>query len=448
MKEYDVVVVGGGSAGLCAAITAGRMGAKTLLVERYGMVGGMATVGMTYHWDPIKMLGVRGIALEFYEAMKARGDFLEFPFEQVNPMTTMWEGGASFHPEHFLSYALEELKKAGVELRLYTLVTGVKRDNGRIVNLAAYQNDWLEIAGKIFIDATGDGNLVYLSGAPYEIASKEELQSSTLMVKIGGVDLEKMFTYLEENPQELGVHPRLGKMIRDPRRTATIIGFRDCIRRARENGDLSFSLPEHGIGFDRLARDGEFRLNCTHTANLDCTEGNSMTEAYLSERGKTEELMRFLNRYIPGCERAYLMQTAVQVGVRESRRLVGDYQLTEEDLAQARRFDDAVLEAQWAHCDVHSPDGKEWSFKMYPGPYQIPYRCFLPKGVENLYGAGRCISCGRAAFASVRIQMITMTMGQAVGAAAAMAAVTPAGRTRDVDVKRLQETLRGMDYRI
>ncbi len=448
MKRYDVIVVGGGSAGLGAAISAGRAGASTLLVERYGVLGGTATMGLTCHWDPIRMVGVRGLALEYYEAMKASGHFLDFPFDEPNPMTTFWECGASFDPEEYADFSRKLLREAGVELLLHTMVTGVRVDNGRIRSLNVFHTDSDELTADLFIDASGDAVVAYLAGAPYEKAPAEELQAATLMFRIGGVDNERMYRYLEENPDELGVHPRLGKMIRDPRRSTTIAGFQGLIAKARANGDVSVILPEQGIGFDRLWRDGEFRLNCTHTIATDCTAPGALTQAQLSESDKTRELIRFFNRYIPGCEGAYLDQRAPQIGVRESRRIVGDYRLTEDDIAGARRFGDAVVEADWAHCDTHSPDGKAWSFKMYPGPYQIPYRCFLPKGIENLYVAGRCVSCDRAAFASIRIQLITMTMGQAVGTAAALACRTGGKATRQVDVAHLQQALRQAGHRI
>lgn len=448
MNTYDVIVIGGGTAGICAAVSAGRNGAKALLIERYGVVGGVATVGLTYHWDPIHIVGVRGMAQEYYDAMKASGNFLDFRFDKITPLTNFWECGASFDPEEFVDYSLKILKEANVDLMLHTMVTGVKVDNGRIQKLTVFNTDAAEVSAPVYIDATGDAVVTYLSGAPYLKAKPDELQAATLMFKIGGVDNEKLFRYLEENPDDLGVHPRLGKMIRSPRKTLTVAGFQSLINKARANGDLNVVVPEHGIGFDRLWRDGEYRVNCTHTVSLDCSDAASLTKAQLSEMEKPKALVRFFNKYIPGCENAYLMQRAVQVGVRETRRIVGDYYLTEQDLDKATRFDDAVVEAEWAHCDVHSPDGRSWQFKMYPGPYQIPYRCFLPQGVENLYAVGRCISCDRPTFGSVRVQLLTMTMGQAIGTAAALISRQETPNTRRLDVSQLQNKLRETGYRI
>ena len=450
MKHYDVIVIGGGSAGICAAISAGRNGADVLLIERYGTLGGMATVGLTSHWDPIHIIGVRGLALEYYNAMKSTGHFLDFHFddEPLNPMTHYWECGSSFDPEDYLDYSLKALHEAHVDLLLHTMVTGVQVDNGFIRHLSYFNTSPGSVSGSVYIDASGDGVVAYLAGAPYLKADKNELQSATLMFQIGGVRDEELFSYLENHPEDLGVHPRLGKMIRNPRKSTTISGFQSLIRKARENGDLHMNLPEHGIGFDRSWRAGEYRVNCTHTISLDCSIGSSLTDAQLTETAKTQELIRFFSRYIPGFQNVYLLRRAVQVGVRETRRFIGDYCLQLSDIADRVRFDDAVVEADWAHCDTHSPDGKAWNFTLYPGPYQIPYRCFTPKTLENLYTAGRCISCDRGAFSSVRIQMLTMTMGQAIGTAAAMAVNTSALRTRDVDVHALQSRLRTADYRI
>lgn len=441
-KSYEVVVVGGGVAGLAASLAAARKGAKTLLIERYAFLGGMATAGLVHHFDPVEMIQVKGIAREFYDKLKARGAVKEFPIEEVEMPYSFWEGGCGFDPEEFKVLALDLLAEAKVDLLLHSFVTDVVVEDGLVKGVVVdSKSGKMEIAGKVFIDATGDGDVAALAGAEFEQGDENGVtMSPTLCFRLGGVNLEALFEYLEKNPDELGYHPRLGKYIRNPRRSSIIQGFRSLLARAYENGDLSFRLPENGLGMVRQPRDGEFHVNALRTPDVNCTDVVDLTTAEISQRRRVGELVRFIKKYIPGCQNAYLIDTAAQIGVRESRRIRGDYVLTEEDLAAGKKFEDAVVTAKWAHTDVHSGKDSQWSFSFIEGPYQVPLRSLIVRDCVNLLMAGRCISTTRQVMASLRIMPLCMATGEGAGVAAALA--TGSGKTvRQIEGHELRKAM-------
>jgi hypothetical protein len=442
MKNYDVIVVGSGSAGIGAALAAARNGAATLLVEKNGFPGGLGTAGLISHFDNMKMLGVTGIAMELYNELRKRGALKEFDVSGFDMPYSFWQGGCGFDPEELKALILDLLKEAGVELLFHSLVTETVVNRDRIEGIVLYNKSGRKtVTGKVVIDATGDADVACQAGAGYELGDGNgECMSPTLSFLIGGVNTERLLEYFDEHPDQIGNHPRLGKYIKDHRRSIIIQGFYDLIRKAREAGDLDIQLPEPGIGLILQPRYGVYHVNATRVPGINPVDGESLSLLETRERENVRELFRFMKKYIPGFEDSYIMQTALQAGIRESRRIAGEYCLDIEDIRGRKKFGDSVVKSMLGHTDVHSGKDMKWSFEFIDGPYYIPYRALVPKKVDNLLVAGRCISVTREALASIRIMPVCTGTGEAAGTAAALSAgegCTP----RKLNVGLLQERL-------
>lgn len=442
MGNYDVIVAGSGSAGIGAALAAARNGAKTLLVEKNGFLGGLGTAGLVSHFDNIKMLNVTGISMELYDKLKERGALKEFDVSEFDLPYSFWQGGCGFDPEDMKTLILDLMKEAGVDILLHSYVTGTIMNNDRIEGIVLHNKSGRrEITGKVIIDATGDGDLAYQAGAEYKMGNDNgECMSPTLSFLIGGVHTERLLEYFDEHPDQIGNHPRLGKYIKDHRRSIIIQGFYDLMQKARDAGDLKIQLPEPGIGLIMQPRYGVYHVNATRVPNINPVDGDSLSYLELRERENVQELYRFMKKYIPGFEDSFIMQTAIQAGIRESRRIIGEYLLKIEDLKGRVKFSDAVVKIMMGHTDVHSGKDMKWSYEFVSGPYYIPFRALIPKKIDNLLVAGRCISVTREAMASIRIMPVCTGIGQAAGTAAALSA--RAGCTpRELDIVLLRERL-------
>jgi len=442
MNKKDVIVVGGGPAGIAAALSAARNGASTLLIERYGYLGGMATIGLVNHLDPLKIIESSGIPWEIYNKLKERGMVKEFSVDQFEMPFSFWQGGCSFDPEAFKLMANELMQEAGVKLLFHTWVSGVIKEEEQVKGVQVHNKSGKQdIYANVIIDATGDADLAAQAGVPFEIGDLDgKCMSPTLCFRVAGVDSDKLYSYLDNNPDQIGKHPRLGSYIKDPRHSVTLQGFYELIAEAKEKGDLKISLPESGIGMSVQPREGEFNVNATRVLGINPVDSEDLSYAELKERDNVRQLVDFMVKYFPGFKDAYLLQTADQVGVRESRRIQGEYKLTLDDIKEKRQFEDAVVRAKWAHSDNHSGKDMKWSFEFFEGPYWIPYRVMLPQKVDNLLVTGRSISATREAMASIRIMPICSSIGEAAGAAAAIAVqngVTP----RCVDTAELKQSL-------
>jgi len=405
LSQHDVVVVGGGTAGVAAAVAASRNGADTLLIERYGFLGGTMTAGlvnpfMTFHAGKEQI--IHGIFQEIIDRLKRLGGYDEET--------------KAFDVEAMKIVLDQMVMEAGVKLLLHTCVIGVVMQGNVIRGVEIHNKSGKSVVfGKVIVDATGDGDVAVMAGAPYEKGRKEDglTQPMTLNFRMGGVDTGRMPSSQEINRLFI---------------------------EAKKRGEIS--IPRENVLWFPTTRKGEIHFNTTRIIKVDGTKAEDLTFAEIEARRQMMELVSFLKKNVPGFENAYLLMSATQIGVRETRRIIGEYVMTGEDILEARKFTDVIARGSYP-IDIHSPTG-EGTTIIGPPPgssYDIPYRCLVPKNVENLLVAGRCISTTHEAQAAIRVIPIVVAIGQAAGTAAALSAklnIPP----RRLDVSLLQKTLR------
>ena len=417
VEDVDVAVIGGGPAGMHAALASARLGASTVLVERYGFMGGNATNALVgpllgvYHWGDGRLL-LGGTPLEMLRRMEKLGGAL------------LHEAGfhVPFDPEVMKFVADEMIAQAGVRLHLHSFAARPLMRDRRIEALFTESKSGRQaIRAKVFVDCTGDGDLAVQAGAPFEMGRSGDgsLQPLTLSYRLGNIDLSKL-----EN-------------IYNTKAGYVATNVRAAMQRAVEAGELPvFGGPWLMKG--STVRDNEAFVNMVRVWGNGAS-AEELTRLEMQGRSHMMQFVAFLRANIPGCERTFLMDSGPQIGVRETRRIVGQYVLTENDIVEDRRFDDAV--ALGCHpIDIHSPTGTVAQRLQEVPAYQIPYRTLVPKGVENLLVAGRPISATHEAHSSLRVMGTCMALGLGAGAAAALAA-RGNGAPNDIPAASLREAL-------
>ncbi len=427
---YDVIVCGGGTAGSVAAISAARRGAKTLIVEQFGFLGGSQTAALVVPMMAFSTGGrqlVNGLNQEIIErcnALPGDNEGIFFNFE-------------------LLKYVLEDMAlEAGCDLLYHTFVSGALLEDGGIVGIELVNKSGRrEINGAQVVDCTGDADVAVLSGVGFESGRPEDglNQSASLRFVMGGVDLEALAQFIEDRGQPVGNRTRfsLGFARGVPENALTALmaqAEEDGVFTAEEGGYIQF--------FTVPGRPGELAFNCPRVTHVNGATAEDLTRVQVQGRRTIPKIMEFCHRYLAGFDNAYLAFTAPMVGVRESRRIVGEYVLSAEDFRLARKFEDGIAKSCYP-IDIHNPSGVGVSLeKLPPGEYhEVPYRCLVPLGVDNLLVAGRCISATFEAQAAIRIEATCRAMGEAAGAAAALCVanrVTP----RQLDTAMLMDDLR------
>ena len=410
--SYDVVVAGSGPAGICAAVAAARQGAKVALVERYGVVGGNLTAGYV---GPILGMVSKGTMRD--EIVKLLG---------VPENDMIGETGRAHDFERAKMLLAQFVNHPNIDVYLQTTVTDVIKEGNAVVGLVVTAGEGqFVIKGAVTIDATGDGLVSYLAGAQTEKGREDGLmQPVTLEFTIAGVDESKGIICIGDVDEV-----KLG----DER-------FLDYCKRLAVEGEIPEKIA--AVRLHPMVYDGYRQVNTTQVNGVDMTRVEQIFKADLELREQMYLLEDFFHKHIPGYENCRVISSGTTTGVRETRRVIGDYVITAEELAAGCRFDDVIVHRAEFIVDIHNPAGSGQAEEhiQYCDPYDLPYRCFTPKGVENLYTAGRCISGTHRAHASYRVMSICMAMGEAVGIAAALCAaegVTP----RELDVKKLQKSL-------
>lgn len=422
LAETDVLVVGSGSAGSTAAIAAARSGAKTLLLERYGFLGGTSTLVLdTFYgfYTPgtraKKVVG--GIPDEVVDGLQRHGVCFERP-------NTYGAGtGITYHPE-YLKVVWESLVLgAGAKVLLHAWVQEVEKTAGRVTGVIVATKAGLRRIGcRMVVDASGDADVCHLAGVPYELAGEQEpAQTLTTTFKLVNVDMERRKSLPKGELQRLMAEATSYDLPR------------------REGSDHAMPVP--GMTATVMTRLASFEKRNGKVINA--TDPELLSAAEMEGRRQALEYVRFLRDKVAGYEKASLAAFGTQIGIRETRRVQGDYRLTREDVLGARDFEDAIGLCGAPIEDHHGGKDTAWAYLPDGRCVGIPFRTLLPRGAENLLVAGRCFSATHDAHASVRSMGQCMAMGQAAGAAAALA-LARATSPRELPFRDLRDTLRSL----
>jgi glycine/D-amino acid oxidase-like deaminating enzyme len=397
--RYDVVVVGAGSAGSAAAISAARHGASVLLVDRLAFMGGTSTAVLDTFYAfytpgerPRRVVG--GLGWEVARRLTADG----VAFERPN---TYGAGTGVTYDAEALKVLWERLAEdAGVDLLLHTWVSGVRVDGGRLAAVRLWNKGgerWVDASA--FVDASGDADVCAMAGVPHDAPGDGgPIQSLSTLFKVANVDIS----------------------------TASAVPKAELWRLMGEAAASgAYRLPRVEGSWHRTPYDGVALIHMTRIPNVDATDPWQLTAAEVEGRRQVAEYHRFLRDRVPGFGRSVIVATSPAIGVRESRRVHGDYRLTREDVLGGRRFADEIALCGAPIEDHGSGRDTAWHYVGEGGGspvYGIPYRTLLPLGLEGLLVAGRCFSATHDAHASARSMATCMAMGQAAGTAAALAA--------------------------
>lgn len=476
--QKDVLVVGGGTAGFVAAIAAARNGASVLLIEQHDHLGGTHSGGMVMMIRSMrhmkapstiqeKKLMVTGYESSFEDEQLVRSIAQEY-IDRMLVIGSAWgqKGQAAtrqmFDPE-IAKWVIEQMvQEAGVEVWLNTQATDVLMDGNTVTGVVIESlHDYIEIHAGVTIDTTGDGEIAAAAGAQYEKGSPEDgrHQPLSLYFAIGGVNLQKTLDYMRDHPDEFGRdYVEKSLQLRSENKPFTMMPFKEQVREALKKGEYPLPYGIKTIDPDAIMyvvrtmfRNGKFRYDFTYhnmdmAYNIDGTDRVELSKATLAMRELANKMAIFYRNYVPGYEDSYLAYTAQSVGVRDTRRIVGDYTLTDDDVLQGRTFEDGIGR-YGSVMDVHDKSGKKSVSLVAVGGsgwFHIPFRSLLPKGINNLLVAGRCISAEYNALGSVRSQAASMVTGQAVGTAAALS-VKGNGTPRDLPIAKLQSVLSSQD---
>lgn len=417
--NYDVIVAGGGPSGAVAAIAAARNGAKTLLIEKNGFLGGMNTAAMicplmSFHAGDKQI--VKGIAEEIVERLvKRKGSIghLKDPLGVASTITPV-------EPEELKQVYFEMISELdNLDLLLHTFIYGAMQQGGSVKHLACANKSGISTyTGKIYIDATGDGDVAASSKVDYFTGRENDglSQPMTLMLKVGGVDFKPIKEYIKNNPEQFIFDENA-----DMDKYIAVSGFFDIVEQAKSKGD--FNIQRDRVLFFQGIYDGEVYMNLSRVLKLNGTNAWDLTKAEVVGHKQIDEIISFLRKYIPGFKDSFLMATGSCIGVRETRRFKCKYTLTADDVMNGRTFKSSVAMCSFP-IDIHDPMGSSlnWVHQNRSSCYDIPFEVMLPKKLNNLLITGRCISATHEALASSRITPTVMALGQAAGTAAAIAA--------------------------
>ncbi len=413
MMKYNLVVAGGGLTGVAAAVSAAREGMSVLLVEKSGCLGGAASNCLVYPFMPYwtKLPGSKAGENKKY---LSQGIFKEIKERNDKYVSDCNE--KEFNSE-YLKIVLDDMTaEAGVEVLFHGVVYGVKTSGRQITAVEiTSKGQNIIVEADFFVDATGDGDLFYLAGCDYQLGRESDgfCQPMTTCFRMSGVDLD-MFT--EDRP-------RLQQLYKEKQAKGELINPREDI------------LVFFGVGEDVL------HFNSTRVIKLDPTNPFEISRAEVLARRQIHELISFLRENSKAFDESALISTAINIGVRESRKLKGVHILTADELIACTRFEDSIALGNY-DIDIHSPTGTGTSHRYFAEGeyYTIPYRSLLPKEYDNLLVAGRCLSATHEAQASVRIMPICCCLGEAAGTAAAIA-FNSGKNAHTVDVKTVQSKL-------
>ncbi|MBR2043507.1 MAG: FAD-dependent oxidoreductase [Clostridia bacterium] len=414
--RYDVIVVGSGPSGISAAVMAGRNGAKTLLIENLGSVGGISTSGLMSHFTG------KCDSLLYYEILNRAS--------QKNYFDN-GEATIKIDPEMLKITYMEMLCEAGVELLLYTFACDVINDGDFVTGIITESKSGRKAyTAKVVIDASGDGDIASKAGASFILGRENDnkMQPATLMFKVGGVDPERavyLWSFESKYNTEKGELQALAKA----------------------------KLPEpagHVLLYPSTIP-GITTCNMTNVTDIDGTKAEDLTRAEIICRKQMLPIVDFLREYVPGYENCYIISAASLIGIRETRHFKGIKTITEKDILEAKEFEDWVVTGAHFNFDVHNitgsgldKTGAQHKFAQAKG-YTIPYGCLIPEKKEGLLLSGRNISGTHIAHSNFRAMPICVAIGEACGVAAAIS-VKSNCLLRDINVKEIQKILKKLYY--
>lgn len=426
-QKYDIIVAGAGVAGISAAVKAARLGAEVLLIEHYGFVGGMSTAGMV---SPFMKHKVNDETL-------VRGIFEDIENEMINRKGMIDNG---FYASSFRASAFELLNNANSTILLNAQINDLIKQDNQIRAIKVLANgEEITIEAEVFIDTTGDAQLVYLGNFPWVKGDEKtgKLQALTLFFRMAGIDLKAVTEYAKQHKEDffdwMDYNFDFNKII-------SIAGFFSFVKRAIAEKKLQEDIQY--IFFTTLPDSGEGSFNTSNILGIDGSTSEELTKAELLGRNQVAQVVKLLQDEIPGFKNSILLETAVQVGVRETRRAIGDYIITGEDIKFAHKFDDAIARGCYG-IDIHGQKDEASRMEHLPEGdfYEIPLRALIVKDAENLLVAGRCISSTREGHSALRIQPTSAATGEACGALAYLA-VKHKKKIREIGYNEVQKLVK------
>jgi hypothetical protein len=450
-EEYDVVVIGAGAAGVAAAVAAARNGARTIMVDAGPMIGGEMISGIPID-GCVSTAGewvVGGVIREIFAECDRLGGYIGV----VNDFRSLHV--IACDPEIMKIAILNYVKKAGVKLLLYTFAENVVVQRGRVEGVIVLnKNQRTLLRAKVVIDCSGDGDIAVAAGAAFEKGDEAagDLQPVTMVFRMMGIDTPRLLDFVKAHPENFGLAEHVDKRMtveqaaeglhRQGLAKVFMVSNGPLMRDAIARGEL-YQSSMIAVTPVSLAR-REVSLNTTRLGYLDATNTDKLSAALPDLTEQVWICAEFMKKNVPGFENAVYSGIAPRIGIRETRRIIGDVVLSGDDIMQARKRDDGI--GKGAHeLDIHlAGTGHVRSTIKDGGSYDIPFGCLLPKGLANLMVAGRNFSSTREAHSSARVMGTCMAMGQATGTAAALCASSNAwgGDVRELAVGRLRDVLR------
>ena len=408
-QKYDLIVVGGGFAGFAAALAAARENIDVLIIDKSNCFGGAAMSALVApfmkYWttvDDEKKYLSKGIFLEITDRLK-----------KMNGMPD-----DTFFNNEYLKILLNRMMiDSGADILFHSYLTDAKTADGNIKSITVTNKSGQQTYyADYFVDATGDGDLAAMCGCSYQLGREKDnlCQPMTLCFRVNGVDFNQLKAEISDIQNLYKQYKEEGK-----------------IKNFRENV-LVFDTPMPGV----------LHLNSTRVVKLNPADAVDLTMAEIEAREQVFELFKFLKDNFETFKNSEIIMTAAEIGVRESRKIIGEHILTGEDLLNCTKFEDSIAVGNY-DIDIHNPEGSGTSYHFFkPGEYYtIPYRCLTPKSLNNLLVAGRCISATHEAQSSIRIMPICCCIGQAAGTAAALSSKNKVN-VKQIDVKKLIDKLK------